>query len=179
MIFEPRASRLTRAQGMGWTVTRDEIVQAIRAADARLQALAPRIRAAGDTPLASGSWRVRDAMSHVAARGNPIPRTLDRLNQATDAAGKPHPIRDIHEMNAEQVGDRAHASMDDLIRETLDGHRQALADLDELDEDVLERRLVVAFQPGELSVAEFVHLAGPRHEATHVNDIEAVLPAAS
>lgn len=160
-------------------MTRDEIVEAIRAADARLQALAPRIRAAGDTPLASGDWRVRDAMSHVAARGNPIPRTLARLNQATDAAGNPQPVRDIHEINAEQVSDRVHADVDELIRETLEGHRQALADLEELDDDVLERRLVVAFQPGELSVGEFIQLAGPRHEGNHLNDIEAVLAAQS
>ncbi|HRC62750.1 MAG: maleylpyruvate isomerase N-terminal domain-containing protein [Dehalococcoidia bacterium] len=156
-------------------MTRDEIIEAIRAADARLEALAPRIRDAGDRPLASGDWRVRDAMSHVAARGNPVPRTLARLNQATDAAGNPQPVRDIHEINAEQVRDRTHADVDDLVRETRDGHRQALTDLEDVDDDVLERRLVVAFPPGELSVAEFIHLAGPRHEGNHLNDIEAVL----
>lgn len=160
-------------------MTRDEIIEAIRAADARLQALAPRILDSGETPLASGDWRVRDAMSHVAARGNPIPRTLARLNQATDAAGNPQPIRDIHEINAEQVRDRAHADLEALVRETLDGHRQALADLEEVDDDVLERRLVVAFPPGELSVAEFIHLAGPRHEGNHLNDVEAVLRPAN
>lgn len=158
-------------------MTRDEIVEAIRAADARLQALAPRITAAGDTPLASGDWRVRDAMSHVAARGNPVPRTLARLDQATDASGNPQPVRDIHEINAEQVRDRSEATIDDLVQETLDGHRQALSDLEGLDDTVLERRLVVAFDPGELSVAEFIHLAGPRHEGNHLNDIEAVLGA--
>ena len=156
-------------------MTRDEIIEAIQAADARLEALTPRIRAAGDAPLASGEWRVRDAMSHVAARGNPIPRTLARLNQATDASGNPQPVRDIHEINAEQVNERADADVDDLIRETREGHRQALADLEGLDDDVLERRLVVAFPPGELSVAEFIHLAGPRHEGNHLNDVEAVL----
>jgi len=41
-----------------------------------------------------------------------------------------------------------------------------------------QRRLVVAFQPGELSVGEFIHLAGPRHEGNHLDDIEAVLPPA-
>ncbi|MEZ4554230.1 MAG: hypothetical protein AB7L91_09410 [Dehalococcoidia bacterium] len=158
-------------------MTRDEIVDAIRVVDARLRELAPRIRGAADVPLASGEWRVRDAMSHIAARGNPIPRTLQRLNQSTDAAGNPQPIRDIHEINAEQVSDRAHMDVDALIQETLDGHRQALHDFEEVEDEVLERRLVVAFAPGELSVAEFIQRAGPRHEGTHLDDIEAVLPS--
>jgi len=156
-------------------MTRDEIVEAIRATDARLRALAPRISANDETALASGDWRVRDAMSHVAARGNPIPRTLARLNQAADASGNPRPLRDIHELNAEQVRDRTGVSTDEMIAEALDGHRQALIDLEALDDNVLERRLVVAFDPGELSVAEFIHLAGPRHEGNHLNDIEAVV----
>ncbi len=156
-------------------MTRDEIAEAIRAADDRLKTLAPSIIAAADTPLSSGDWRVRDALSHVAARGNPIPRTLARLNEATDPSGNPNPIRDIHEINAEQVRDRSHASAEDLIRETIEGHREALSGLDELDDDVLERRLVVAFAPGELSVAEFIHLAGPRHEGNHLTDIETAL----
>ena len=88
-------------------MTRDEIVEAIHAADARIEALGELARARPDTPLLSGEWRVRDALSHVAARGNPVPRVLTRLNESTDAAGNPRPVRDIHEINAEQVRTRA------------------------------------------------------------------------
>lgn len=156
-------------------MTRDEIVEAIRAADARIEALRPLARAWPDAPLASGEWRVRDALSHVAARGNPIPRVLTRLNESTDASGDPRPVRDIHEINAQQVETRSDQDIDALIEETRSGHRDALAQLEDLDDDVLERRLVVAFDPGELSVGEFIILAGPRHEGNHLNDIEAAL----
>jgi hypothetical protein len=158
-------------------MTRDEIIEAMQAVDARLEALQLHARARPDVELAPGEWRVRDALSHVAARGNPIPRVLTRLNESTDASGDPRPVRDIHEINAEQVNTRTDRDVDALIEEARSGHRDALAQLEELDDDVLERRLVVAFAPGELSVGEFIVLAGPRHEGNHLNDIEAALKA--
>lgn len=158
-------------------MTRDAIIEAIQAVDARLEALQPLARARPDVELAPGEWRVRDALSHVAARGNPIPRVLTRLNESTDASGDPRPVRDIHEINAEQVNTRTDRDVDALIEEARSGHRDALAQLEELDDDVLERRLVVAFAPGELSVGEFIVVAGPRHEGNHLNDIEAALKA--
>jgi hypothetical protein len=158
-------------------MTRDEIVEAIRAVDERIEALLPLARARPDEPLQSGEWRVRDALSHVAARGNPVPRVLTRLNESTDSAGNPRPVRDIHEINAEQVSTRAGHDVDALIEEAREGHRAALAQLEELDDLVLERRLPVAFPPGELSVGELIVAAGPRHEGNHLNDIEAVLKA--
>jgi hypothetical protein len=84
-------------------------------------------------------------------------------------------VRDIHEINAEQVSTRTDRDVEELIEEAREGHREALEQLEELDDDVLERRLPVAFPPGELSVADFIVLAGPRHEGNHLNDIEAAL----
>jgi hypothetical protein len=156
-------------------MTRDEIVDAFHAVEARLEELVPLARARPETPLLSGEWRVRDALSHVAARGNPIPRVLTRLNEATDSSGNPRPVRDIHEINAEQVQTRAGQDVDALIEELQAGHREALRSLDEMQDDILERRIPVAFAPGELSVAEFIVVAGPRHEGNHLNDIEAAL----
>jgi hypothetical protein len=155
--------------------TRDEIAEAIQAADARIEALLSLVRAQPDAPLLSGEWTVRDALSHVAARGNPIPRVLRRLNQATDSTGNPRPALDIHEENAEQVRTRVELDVDRLIEEAREGHRNALEQLGELDDTVLERRLPVAFPPGELSVGEFIVRAGPQHEGNHLNDIEAAL----
>jgi hypothetical protein len=156
-------------------MTRNEIVEAFQAVEGRLEELVPLVRAQPEAPLLSGDWRVRDALSHVAARGNPIPRVLTRLNEVTEASGSPRPVRDIHEINAEQVRTRAGQEVDALIDELQGGHREALQNLDDLDEDVLERRLPVAFSPGELSVAEFIVVAGPRHEGNHLDDIEAAL----
>jgi hypothetical protein len=156
-------------------MTRDEIAEAIGAADARIEALLPLVRERADQPLLSGDWTVRDALSHVAARGNPIPRVLRRLNQSTDAEGDPRPVLDIHEENAEQVRTRSDRDVDALVEEARDGHREALKSLAEMDDAVLERCIPVAFAPGELSVGEFIVAAGPRHEGTHLNDIEAAL----
>jgi hypothetical protein len=84
-------------------------------------------------------------------------------------------VRDIHEINAEQVRTRVDQGIDALIEELQEGHREALRTLDAMDDDVLERRIPVAFAPGELSVAEFIVVAGPRHEGNHLNDIEGAL----
>jgi hypothetical protein len=156
-------------------MTRDEIVGAFQAVEERLEALAPLARAHPEAPLPSGEWRVRDALSHVAARSNPIPRVLTRLNEASEASGNPRPVRDIHEINAEQVRTRADQDVGALIEELHAGHREALRSLEAMDDDVLERRIPVAFAPGELSVAEFIVVAGPRHEGNHLNDIETAL----
>lgn len=156
-------------------MTRDEIIEAFEAVEARLGTIVPLARARPQSPLLSGEWRVRDALSHVAARGNPIPRVLTRLNEATESSGDPRPVRDIHEINAEQVRTRAGQDVDELIEELQSGHREALRSLAEMDDEVLERRLPVAFPPGELSVAELIVRAGPQHESNHLDDIEAAL----
>lgn len=158
-------------------MTRNEIAEAIRAADARIAALLPLARATPDVPLQPGEWTVKEALSHVAARGNPVPRVLTRLNESTDAAGNPRPVQDIHEINAEQVSTRTDRDIDALIEETRAGHRDALAQLEDIDDEVLERRLPVTFPPGELSVGEYIFIAGPRHEGNHLDEIEAVLKA--
>ena len=156
-------------------MTREEITEAFRAADARIEELLTLARGRPDAPLTAGEWQVRDALSHIAARANPIPLVLRRLNEATDASGNPRPVRDIHDINAEQVRTRVDRDVDALIEEVRDGHREALSGLAEIEDSVLERRLAVAFPPGELSVGEFIVLAGPRHEGNHLGDIEAAL----
>ena len=156
-------------------MTRDEIATAIQGADARIQELLPLARAHPDTHLLTGEWCVRDALSHIAARGNPIPLLMRYLNESTDESGTPRPIRDIHEINADQVRTRADQDVDALIDEMRGGHRTALKALAEIEDAVLKQRLTVAFPPGELSVGEFIVLAGPRHEGTHLDEIEAAL----
>jgi hypothetical protein len=74
-----------------------------------------------------------------------------------------------------QVQTRADQDVDALIEELQAGHREALRSLDEMQDHILERRIPVAFAPSELSVAEFIVVAGPRHEGNHLNDIEAAL----
>ena len=153
---------------------REEIASAIREADERLERLRPRLIEGADRPLPSGEWRVRDALSHLAARGNPVPRALARLEETT-AEGTPPPAPDVHAVNAQQVSQRADRDVAALLDELREGHRAALDMLPTLAADTLARRFAVPFPPGELSLAEFIVRAGPRHEANHLDDIEAAL----
>ena len=154
-------------------MTRDEIAAAIRETDARLERLRLRLLEAGKRSLSSGDWRVRDALSHLAARANPVARSLWRMEGAIAPGGQP--ALDIHEENAGQVRDRSAQSVAALLEEIAEGHRAALTDLAALDEETLSRRFPVAFSPGELSLIEFIERAGPRHDNNHLDDVESAL----
>lgn len=154
-------------------MTRDDIVNAITETDARLERLRDRLLEAGERPLATGEWSVRDALSHLAARANPVARSLWRMESATAPGGAP--AFDIHEENEGQVRDRSDQSVAELLSEIVDGHRLAITDLRSLDEQTLSRRFPVAFPPHELSVLEFIQRAGPQHDNGHLDEVEAVL----
>ena len=151
---------------------RDEVVSAIEAADARIGALRVRLEQHADAPLLEGEWRVRDALSHLAARANPVPNVLRRL--AAHEAGPTLPRPDIHEVNAGQVEERADRPIAQIIDEALASHRAALAALPAA--DVLAKMLP-AFQGGEITVGETIARSGPGHEANHLSDIERALDA--
>lgn len=154
-------------------MTRDEIATAVRDTDARLGRMRERLLGAGDKALLTGEWRVRDALSHLAARANPVTRSLWRMEAAMAPGGQP--AVDIHEENAGQVRDRTEQSVDSLLKEIVEGHSAALTDLAVLDEETLARRFPVAFPPGELSLLEFIERAGPRHDNNHLDEVETAL----
>jgi hypothetical protein len=154
-------------------MTRDEIVEAIRQTDERVRRLAPLAAARPEAPLPTGEWRVRDALSHLAARGNPVALVMARLRDF-EATNQPT-VRDIHEVNAGQVRDRSALSIAELIEEMIEGHRVAIDALASLDEETAQRQLSVAFRPEPLSVAEYIYLAGPRHDNNHLDEIEQAL----
>jgi hypothetical protein len=155
-------------------VTRDEMMAAMEATNTRIEALRARLIDASETSLLTGEWRVRDALSHLAARANPVQRALRRMESATSGSA-PQPALDIHDENAGQVRDREDLSVAGLLDEIAAGHQAMVADLAALDDATLERRFPVAFPPGELSLAEFVMRAGSGHENNHLTDIEAAL----
>jgi hypothetical protein len=158
-------------------MARDDVFRALQAADERIERLRPRIRPAPTAPLPAGEWRVRDALSHIAARGNALPVAqsfLERTEQAA-AGGAPQPPFDIHEINAGQVRDRSERSTDELLDELLAGHRATRDGLAALDDALLDRRFTVPFPPGDVTFADFLILAGPRHEGSHLDEVEAAL----
>ncbi len=154
--------------------TRAEIEAAITAVDTRLATLHDRIVASGESPLAEGTWRVRDALSHLAARANGVERIVQRARD--HAAGRPtQPPRSIDEVNAGQVEERRTSDLPALLEEIRTGHAAALAALRGLDDAMLETRLPMGYRPGDASVAELIFGGGPRHDGTHLDQIETAL----
>ncbi|MGE3410810.1 MAG: maleylpyruvate isomerase N-terminal domain-containing protein [Dehalococcoidia bacterium] len=154
-------------------MTPDEIIRLIEETDARLESIRERLGDGGERSLATGEWRVRDALSHLAARANPVARSIWRMESALAPGGAP--AFDIHEENAGQLRDRSGQSIADLLTEIRDGHRAAIDELLALDEETLARRFPVAFPPHELSVLEFIDRAGPQHDNGHLDEVEAAL----
>src|SRR5687768_7619073 len=98
------------SQDTGGTMpTKQEIVAAITAVDDRLAGLRERILVSGETPLAEGTWRVREALSHLAARSNGVARVVRRAElawsgQPTPAPGQPG-FTSVDDINAGQVAE--------------------------------------------------------------------------
>ncbi|MGE0228142.1 MAG: maleylpyruvate isomerase N-terminal domain-containing protein [Dehalococcoidia bacterium] len=154
-------------------MTRDEIIRSIEETDRRLESLRERLVDGGERSLATGEWTVRDALSHLAARANPVARSIWRMETALAPGGAP--AFDIHDENAGQLRDRSGQSTTDLLAEIRNGHRTAINELRAIDEETLARRFPVAFPPHELSVLEFIDRAGPQHDNSHVDEVEAAL----
>ncbi len=154
-----------------------EIIAALREVDRRVAALRERALANGETALREGDWRVRDALSHVAARANPLPMAEAMLSRAAGggAASPGAPPMDIHGINAAQVDDRKDRSVAAILDEIHAGHAAAIAAVGGLDAARLAQRVKIPFPPGETGLGDLLLLAGPRHSGSHVAEIEAAL----
>lgn len=148
-------------------MTREELIEAIEAAERRLAGLRPRLEAAADQHLASGTWRVRDALSHLAARANPVQRVLQRIEETESGvtAARP-PIDDI---NAEQVEERVGLDVGAILDEIQAGHR---ATLESIPDDAVLAKMLPAFGGGEVTAAEMIARVGVGHESNHLKEIE-------
>lgn len=158
--------------------SRDDFISTVNAFDARIEALRPRILAGADRPLLEGTWRVRDALSHLAARSNGVPRVLQRVAALDNpnAGAAPAP-RSIDEINAGQVEERTSKSVEELLEEIRAGHQAAIAAAREIDDTLLARSIPFGFRPGEATVGEMLSMGGPRHDGNHLDQIEAALDA--
>ena len=154
--------------------TRDDIIEAIRRIDARLQPLHDRIIERGDDRLIEGDWRIRDALSHLAARSNGVDRVIQRLRAAQ--AGTPvAPVRNVDDINAGQVEERRDATVAQLLDEIRAGHLAAIEALDHVDDATLQTPLAQGFRPGDAPVADMILRGGPGHDGNHLDQIEAAL----
>ncbi len=155
----------------------DQIIAAIEDVDQRIEDMWDRILEHGDTGLAEGTWRIREALSHLAARGNGVARVLARYNAHKNPTDNPPAApRSIDEINADQVAERSDKTVRQLLDEIVAGHQAAIAAVREVSREVLRDTLPAGFQPGEIEVGDSIMRGGPFHDHTHLNQIEAVLP---
>src|SRR4051794_16387737 len=61
--------------------TRQEIIAELQRVNQRIDGLTPAILAHLDAPLPEGTWTVHDAVCHLAADGNAVPRFLNRVER--------------------------------------------------------------------------------------------------
>lgn len=158
--------------------SREDFVAAVRGVDDRIAAIREQLLANGDKPLLEGTWRVRDALSHLAARANGVPRVLARVQAADNpsSGGAPAP-RNIDEVNAGQVEERVDRTVEELLDEIRDGHAAALDAASAIDDATLARSIPLGFRPGDATVAELLVMGGPRHDGNHLEQVEAALRA--
>lgn len=159
--------------------TRDDFIAAVHNVDERLAALRDDILANPDKPLLEGTWRVRDALSHLAARANGVPRVLARVEAVDNPppSGASAAPRNIDEINAGQVEERGDRSAEELLEEIRAGHAAALEAAAAIDDATLERSIPLGFRPGDATVGELLVMGGPGHDGNHLAQVEAALKA--
>lgn len=151
---------------------RQKIAEGLAEGLQRVRALGDELVAGGERPLLRGEWRVRDALSHLAARSNPVALARQRIAEQ----GQERTLT-VDEINHGQVEERSGLSTRELVDEILAGHEAALQELEGLSDDFLEQTVKVSFGPGEMSAGAIVLFGGPRHFLEHLGDIEEALRA--
>jgi hypothetical protein len=151
---------------------RNEIVAGINACDARLEQMKPAMATNPDAPLPEGTWTVRDALCHVAARANGVAMAVTVANNTLGAdPADVGPTFDIDVVNRQQIADRSEKDVDALLAEALAGHQAAIDQLASIDNELLARRMKLPYFEHEVTVIDLIALAGAGHEQSHINDI--------
>ena len=149
---------------------RAQIAEGVRTAAERVRALRDELIAAEEKPLPRGEWRIRDALSHLAARSNPVALAHRRIaEQGQDR------VLTADEVNHGQVEERSDLSVADLVDEIVAGSEAALTELGTLSDEFLEQTVKVSFGPGEMAASAIILFGGPRHFHEHLGDIEEAL----
>jgi len=154
--------------------TRNQIITAIRDTDRRLTRLTSSILSTPECPLRQGSWTVRDALCHVAARANGVSLARTYADPQPESTAAP-PVFEIDAINRRQIAERQGSSVPNLLEEIAEGHRAALAQLAQLDDAQLARPLQLPFLEPSATVADLILRAGPDHERAHLESIAEAL----
>ena len=151
---------------------RGQIASGLEESAGRVRAIRDGLVAGGERPLLRGEWRVRDALSHLAARSNPVALARQRIAEQ----GRERTLT-VDEINHGQVEERSGRPVAALVDEILAGLEAARSELDDLSDEFLEQTVKVSFGPGEMAAGAIVLFGGPRHFLEHLGDIEEALRA--
>ncbi len=161
--------------------TKEEVIAAIEASEARVQALAPALLAHGPARLPESEWDVRQALCHVAARANAVPLSTGIAQRAlaARAQGQPFDMRGgrVGDINQAQLDERQRQSVADLLAEIHRGHQAAIAAVRALPPDQFDQSFPSFTGTGEMTLGDLILRAGSGHENSHLDHIERALPA--
>jgi hypothetical protein len=156
--------------------TKQEIIEALTALSARVDALAPRLEGSLERPLLQGSWTVHDALRHLAADARGVPAMVARLERVAQGLPRRTPGVDdeVDAYNERMIAERKHKPLSDLLREINAGIRADIESIGELSDEFLQRELPnVRGDTAPASEQMRVYLGG--HPMRHLDEIEAAL----
>jgi len=163
--------------------TKEEVIAAIEASDARVDGLAAALLANGQAKLPESEWDVRQALCHVAARANAVPLSSMIAQRALAAKAKGQPL-DLRaganralDINQAQLEERQGRSVADLLAEIHAGHQAAVAAVRALPPDQFDQSFPRLTGEGEMTLGDLILRAGTGHENDHLNHIERALAA--
>lgn len=157
--------------------TREDIISAIKAQDARFASLRIAILANPTAPLPTGTWTVRDCLSHIAARAV-LTSTLRNAEARLKAAAENRelPRISIDDVNHGQVVERQNATAEELLKEIQENHARTIEEIKTLPEEQLAK-LYTTMQGAQVTGADLILGNVSRHESGHTNDVEAAINA--
>jgi hypothetical protein len=154
--------------------TKAEITAGIRDVEDRLQRLLPGIRANLDQPLPEGTWTVHDALCHMAADTNAVPRWLARFEAIDSGRATRPPGFSLDEFNQHNIDARKHKPVDDVVSEITNGLHADADAVSTMDESLLTRQ-IPNFRGEITEASEMLNFTAVRHNHIHLDDIEKAL----
>jgi hypothetical protein len=157
--------------------TREEIIAELQRVNQRMDALTPKILARPEAPLPEGTWTVHDAVCHLAADGNAVPRFLTRIERI-DAGLPLRPegwtpaMMDVE--NEDNIAKRKGLPITDVLKEIRDAMDADIERVKGLDEALWSREMP-NFRGVVMPASDQLKNTTSGHPHTHIDDIEKAL----
>ncbi len=155
--------------------TKQDVAQGLRAVVERAEKVAARLSEKDlACPVCENGWSVKQTFAHLASWGG-APAFYIGMAQRAASGGGGDPGFEIDAFNAQQVEMRKDRSMAELLAEFRQGHEQGIALINSTPDDLLNRQMPHPFRGGMWTVLEMIQNTYARHEAGHLDEVEAVL----